>query len=179
MIYNMLDKIIKGVVMFVSSYNTYINTNTSQKSTRGSDETTKSDSKLFSSKLSDISTQKSFLNSNKPINYISQGTSQHNRELLRSQQEYIKTNEKNDFKQTTESIQKFSSTATLNSAKTAYSENSFMYSLARKPQPVTVDQKPKISQDMPQDLQELKEQKIRHTMVNTYIANNNYYQITA
>ena len=164
--------------MFVSSYSTYINTNSSQKTAKNSEGKNQESSKLFSSKLASSSPKVLLTNSNKPVNYISLGNAQYNKELIRSQQENIKNSSENNFKKASESTQKFAQTNTLNSAKAAYTENSSMFSFLRKPQP-SLEQTPKISQDLPKDIQELKEQNIRHTMVNTYISNDNYYRVTA
>ncbi len=164
--------------MFVSSYNTYISTNSSQKTANSSESKTQNNSKLFSSKLATTSTKALLSTSNQPINYISTTNTQYNKELIRSQQEHIKNTESDNFKKASLSTQKFSATNNLNSAKIAYTENSSMFSFLRKPQS-SLDQTPKISNELPKNIQELKEKNIRHTMINTYMANDNYYQITA
>jgi len=53
-----------------------------------------------------------------------------------------------------------------------------MFSLLVKPKQ-TINQTPKIDQKMPIEAQDAKESVIRSTMVNAYIANDNYYRITA
>lgn len=164
--------------MFVSSYNTYINTNSSAKSVKSDVQSKEDNSKGFSSKLTESLASKSALNINSNANYISQTKVQYNKQLFDSQQQELQSSVDKEFKQTTDVSNKFSAVATLAKAKTAYSENSVMFSFLRKPQ-VALSQTPKIDSEMPQELQELKEQKIRDTMVNTYIQNDKYYQITA
>jgi len=164
--------------MFVSSYNTYINTNTSQRNTKSSAESTQNDTKLFATKLAQSIPSKSLLNTATPVNYVNQNNASYNKELLRSEQEYKKNSIDNEFKKTTASTQKFSTNLTLNSAKTAYTENSSLFSFLRKPQ-TSLDQTPKISKELPSNIQDIKEQNIRHAMVNTYLENDKYYQITA
>ncbi len=160
--------------MFVSSYNTYIHTNSAQKSTKSSSENTQNDSKLFATKLAQHATSKSLQNSAKPINYVKEQNASYNKELLQSKEKSFI----DEFRKTTASTQKYNTFFTLNSAKNAYAENTTLFSLFRKAQ-TTLDQTPRIDKDIPQNIQELKEQNIRHTMVNTYIENDKYYQITA
>ena len=164
--------------MFVSSYNTYINTNSSQRNTKSSAENTQSDTKLFATKLAQSTPSKSLLNSNTPINYVNQNNASYNKELLRSEQEYKKDSSNNEFKKTAASTAKFSTNLTLSNAKVAYTENSSLFSFLRKPQ-ASLDQTPKVDATVSKNIQEVKESNIRHTMVNTYVENDRYYQITA
>jgi len=164
--------------MFVSSYNTYVQTNTSQKTTKESESSRESKSTLFSAKLHAKKSPHSLLQTHTQINHISQSQSQHNRQLIESQQKEFQTKEAKEFKKTNDTIKSFSTNATLQSAKSAYADNSKMFSLLKKPR-ATIDQTPKIDLSMPKEAQEMKELNMRHTMVNTYIANDNYYKITA
>jgi hypothetical protein len=151
--------------MFVSSYNTYVNTTNSTKSSelRRSDDKEKSDS--FSKSLSDSTILKPYNDKNLPINYISNYKSFHNHQRL---QEHLQSQNEYNLKQLN----------TLNSAKIAYDENSKMFPLAKKPSS-SLSQTPKIDEKLPPKDQEAKEKVIRHVMVNTYISNDNYYRITA
>lgn len=164
--------------MFVSSYSTYINTNSSQKSNKPSVDNKQESGKAFSTKLHQNITPTTFINSSKPINYIKEGNASYNKELIRSEQEHLKKNIKSDFKKATDSIQTYSATQTLGSAKSAYVQNSSLFSFLRKPQ-ATLDQTPKVDTTVKQDLQEVTEKNIRYTMINTYLENDKYYQITA
>ena len=53
-----------------------------------------------------------------------------------------------------------------------------MFPIIKKPA-FTLSQTPKIDEKLPLDVQEAKEKTLRHTMLNTYISNDNYYRITA
>jgi len=178
MIYNELIAKGKGDIMFVSSYNTYINSNASSKNIKGDYSSKNEPSRDFNSKLSDTLSAKPLINTFIPANYISPTKVQYNKQLFDSQQQELKKNVDKEFKKTTETTSKFSTVSTLGKAKVAYAENSIMFSFWRKPQ-VALDQTPKIQADLPQELQELKEQKMRYVMVNTYLENDKYYQITA
>lgn len=162
--------------MFVSSYNTYINTNTSTKDIRSNPTSKDGNSKLFQKLPSHLDTKTT--SSTTPANYISNTKALYNKQLIQSQQEHLKNKEENNYLKTQELSTKFSSISSLGSAKTAYSENSIMFSFLRKPHP-TLNQTPQIDKKMPQELQKLQENHIRHNMLNTYLQNDKYYQITA
>jgi len=151
--------------MYVSSYSTYIDTNTSQKVQKDRNEESKKSTDSFSSKLTTkipkaVSNFSSF-----PVNYISNYKSLNNQQRLQ------------DNTQSREEV-KFSKIKALTSAKSAYGNNSKIFSLLIKPS-ATLDQTPKIDKKMPPKAQEAKESIMKHNMVNTYIANDNYYKITA
>lgn len=176
--YNMNKQLLKGEVMFVSSYNTYINTNSSQKSNKSELDNKQESGKLFSTKLTQNIESKSLIYSNKPVNYIKDSNAQYNKELIRSAQEQMKNNLESDFKKATSSIEKYSATQTVANAKAAYVQNSSLFAFLRKPQ-ATLDQTPKVDTTATQNLQDMSEKNIRYTMINTYIENDKYYQITA
>jgi len=67
---------------------------------------------------------------------------------------------------------------TLANAKNAYEESAKKFSLAKKPT-FALDLTPKIDITMPQETKEAKVKTLRQTMVNTYLANDRYYRITA
>ena len=151
--------------MFVSSYNTYISTNTSDRTQKHGAEKSGRESASFDTKLSTKPTQVLNKLSNLPIDYVSNYKSYNNQQKLQEQTQ--------DFNKT-----KFTKMTAMSSAKVAYEDNSKLFSLLQKPH-ATQDQTPKIDKKLPKEIQEIKEKNLRHTMVNTYLANDNYYQITA
>ena len=152
--------------MFVSSYNTYIDTNRLQKSKETQKEERQTDNSAFSKQLkfNPASLQKP--TGNFPVNYIS------DYKVLNNQQKLQQDEQQNMQKL------KFSKIKAFDSAKTAYTDNTKLFSLLIKPK-ATLDQTPKIDKKMPANAQEAKESIMKHQMVNTYIANENYYRITA
>ncbi|WP_294961922.1 hypothetical protein [Sulfurimonas sp.] len=151
--------------MFVSSYNTYVNTNNSDRNANHKVDKAKNSSTLFESKLAQNSVIESKDTQNLPITYISNYKSFNNKQKLQEQLENkdgIKFNKINDIK----------------NAKEAYADNSVMFPLLSKPK-TTQSQILQIDRELPMNLQEAQEKQIRHNMVNTYLANDKYYQITA
>jgi len=151
--------------MYISSYNTYINTNSNDKIQRDRVEETSKDSQSFSKKLSSQAVKVIDTTSNLPINYIS------NYKVLNNQQRL-----KDDILNSDKA--KFSKIKAVASSKSAYSESSKIFPPLLKPS-ATLNQTPQIDKKMPINAQEAKEQIMKHTMVNTYIANDNYYKLTA
>lgn len=151
--------------MFISSYSTYIGTTASDKINKQGVERSKSDSEFFSSKLSQNQTAQTDIVKNLPIDYVSNYKSFNNQQKLQEQV-------------LSQSEIKFTQIKTMKSAKAAYEDNSKMFSLVRKPH-IALNQTPSIDEQLPQDIQELKEKNLRHVMVNTYLANDKYYRITA
>lgn len=152
--------------MFVSSYNTYIGTNASDKNDRYKTKIAGADAESFGKELSKLPILESHINRNMPIDYVSNYKSFNNQQKLHEElksQDELKLKELN----------------TVTSAKVAYEENSKMFPLLRRPS-LTLSQTPKIlDEKLPRDAQEAKERSLRHVMVNTYLANDNYYRITA
>jgi len=151
--------------MFVSSFSTYINTEstarTQQNKVRESKNSTKSfETKLLSKTVKNVDTSPKF-----PINYISNYKSLNNQQKL---QENPQNSEKT----------KFLKLEAKTEAKNAYSNNSKIFSLILPPR-ATLDQTPRIDKKLPENIQNIKEKNLRHTMVNTYISNENYYRVTA
>jgi len=164
MAYNRDIFVLEGV-MFVSSYNTYIATNPSDKSSTQRLESKSSSRESFESKLKEYSLLESNSTQNLPINYISNYKAFSNKQKLQD-----------DFED--KETKKFTKINTLNSAKDAYGENSKLFSLFLEPK-LTQSQTPQIDKSLPSELQSAQEKQLRHTMVNTYLANDNYYKITA
>jgi hypothetical protein len=153
--------------MFVSSYNTYVNANVSDKIKEKSEEYKKGSAsfseKLLSQPVKTITTSSAF-----PINYVSEYKALNNRQRLQENTQNDANNKKVEF----------SKVKAITGAKVAYADNSKIFSLLLKPA-TTIDLTPKIDRNMPQEAQKAKELIMRHTMVNTYLANDNYYKITA
>lgn len=166
---------VKGAVMFVSSYNTYISSNSTDKTAKVVQERERGDKSSFASKLfakSSISTENL---KNLPINYISSNTALANKQEL----DYQRMDQKNTaLKDTKELTEMLSKQSTLSSAKSAYLDNSKMFSFLQKPK-VTLSQTPQIDSRQDNSTQDIEEKNLRHTMVNTYLENDKYYQITA
>ena len=155
----------KEYALFVSSYSTYISANSSNKVNGSRADASKSSLDSFGEELSKSTILASHTNKNLPIDYISNYKSFNNQQKL---QEQLQTQDELKLKQLTTTI----------NAKVAYDGNSTMFSLMRKPT-LTLSQTPKIDEKLPSDVKEAKEKNLRHTMVNTYSANNKYFEITA
>jgi len=150
--------------MYVSSFNTYISaesttrTNNRIQENRGSTESF--ETKLLSKTVKNVDTSPKF-----PINYISNYKSLNNQQKL---QENPQSSEKTKFLKLEAQVE----------AKNAYSDNSKIFSLILPPR-ATLDQTPTIDKKLPENIQNIKEKNLRHTMLNTYISNENYYRVTA
>ena len=168
----------KGVGMFVSSYSTYVSASTSDKTLKSREEGSQEKTKPFGSKITDASISKASLSSSVPLNYISDEQTQHTKRMMSLQGKELEEKSKNEFKKTNEALTRFNSSATMQSANAAYSSNSTTYSLFKKVNS-TINQTPRINSLEGKDVKEIKEQNMRDTMVNTYLANDKYYQVTA
>ncbi len=153
--------------MFVSSYSTYIDTNRTSKSQESKKEQQISkEESSFAQKLNATPTKLHTQTLNLPINYVSNYKVLHNQQKLQQ-----------DMQQNMQKL-KFSKMKTFTNAQVAYSDNTKMFSLLIKPR-ATLNQTPRIDKKMPLQAQEAKTSLMKHQMVNTYIANENYYRITA
>ena len=158
--------------MYVSSYNTYIQTNTS-KINEKEKLSQKEGESSFSSKLFKEPALKLSSLTNLPIDYTKGKSSKNQQEIQRQLQ-----NSEEQFKQ--EKLTKvFADKQKLQNASVAYKDNSKIFSLLQKPQTKTIDQTPKTDTKLPKNIQELKEENMRRVMVNAYTQNDKYYQITA
>lgn len=151
--------------MFVSSFNTYIGTNSSNKSENYRDRDFKGDADSFGGELSKSTILKPYTDKSFPVDYVTNYKYFNNRQKIEEQLQ----------NQNGEELKKLN---TLNNAKVAYEENTKMFSLLKKPT-LTLSQTPKIDEKLPRDAQEAKEKSLRHTMVNTYLENDKYYRVTA
>lgn len=148
--------------MFISTYNTYIGTNASEKSHNAAENGNKDKSGIFDAELYANKASTPLTSKNLPVDYVS------NYKFIYNQQEQTKNPDEIKFKKIKD----------MSIAKTAYEDNSTMFSLIKKPT-LTFSQSVKSTIKQPKNIQELKEQNLRHTMVNTYIENDKYYQVTA
>ena len=163
--------------MFVSSYNTYIQTNASHKTEKQKIEKSESDS-AFSAKLFEKPKLK-LSSTSFPVDYISKGKSSKNQVEIQRQLFVLQNPENIEQKNQTKLKKAFTSQQKMKSAQTAYKDNSRLFSLLQKPQTKTIDQTPKVNVKLPENIQELKEENMRRVMVNAYIQNDKYYKITA
>ena len=152
--------------MFVSSFSTYISTTANERVNKPKLDSNKNDTKSFTSTLAQSKPLQAYSNThNIPIDYISNYKSFANQQKLQEQEK-----SKNEIK--------FKKISDIENAKNAYESNSFMFSLISVPKN-TLNQTLKSTNNFPQDIQNLKENNMKHKMVNTYLANDKYYQITA
>jgi hypothetical protein len=156
--------------MFVSSYSTYIQTNTETKSTKREDKTSNYASS-FSTKTTEESVPESAKRASLPVDYIAKNNNFYTKLFLEKNQ-----NEQNN--QTKELTHKFIDQSTLQDAKKAYTQTSKIPSLFRETF-ITFDKTLLTESENSQGTQELKDAKMRKLMINTYVANDNYYKITA
>lgn len=163
--------------MFVSSYNTYIQTNASDRVTKQKEQTSKSDTP-FSTKFIKQPKLEQVAVSTLPVDYVNRAKSFNNMLEMKRQEEDFKNTDSKNTSKSLELTKEFMSRKTLQNAKTAYEDNSEMFSIYKKPHH-SLDQTPSMDTTLPQNIQKLKEQNMRRTMVNTYMQNDKYYQITA
>ena len=161
--------------MFVSSYSTYITPNSSEKNSRVAKERERETKDSFSEKL--FATKSKSIDSinNLKINYVLSNKTFANKQELEYQQVNLQSGEKKSLK---ELGNIFTKQHTLNSAKDAYLNNSKIFSLLNEPK-ITLSQTVVSDKRQASDIQELQKNFLRNTMVNTYLENDKYYQITA
>jgi len=150
--------------MYVSSFNTYLNTESSTKMQQNRIQESKNSVESFKTKLLSKTVKNVDTSPKFPINYISNYKALSNQQKL---QDNLQSSEKSKFLKLEANIV----------AKKAYSDNSKIFSLILPPS-ATLDQTPRIDQRLPQHIQDLKEKNLRHTMINTYMSNENYYRVT-
>ena len=152
--------------MFVSSYNTYISANNSQRVEKERVENSRNPRNSFESEISKESTLlESKSTPNLPISYVSNYKAFSNKQKL---QEEVKEQSKT----------KYAEINSMKNAEIAYKDNSEIFSFFLEPK-TTQNQTPIVDKKLPSDIQELQEKNMRHVMVNTYLENDKYYQITA
>ena len=144
--------------MFVSSYSTYISHNTNDRLNQPRVDEQKKQDKSFVKTLINTPILLAYDTKNIPINYISNYKSFANKQKLLDIE--TKSKDEDKFKKMNDKI----------NAKDSYKSNSFMFSLVSIPK-TPVNNVPKIN--------EINIENIRHKMVNTYLENDKYYQVTA
>lgn len=152
--------------MFVSSYNTYIAQEPSlkrQESTQIKDEKgSSSEQKPFSNELEKVVSSSVKI----PLNYISNYKTLNNQQQLQEQLQQKNELHKNYAKT------KFAKINKINNAQSAYNENSKLFSFLQKPKTALVQES-----KQPQNLQQ--NSALKQKYINAYIANDNYYKVTA
>ncbi|MDQ7059897.1 MAG: hypothetical protein Q9M43_01665 [Sulfurimonas sp.] len=105
------------------------------------------------------------------VDYISTKAVLRNKQVLDKAQNKVQET-------TQENVKNFTQQNSLINSKGAYEGNSKMFSLFKLPS-TSLNQTPSFEKTLPQEPKEVKELNMRHKMVNTYIANDNYYKVTA
>lgn len=163
--------------MYVSSYNTYIQSNTSNKT---QDKKVQSGSESSKFSFNSSSTQptevsSSLAKSTLPVDYTKNSKSFANKHKIQAQENLLEDKEPTKSEQLT---RKFQDYRVLQDAKSAYENSSKFFSYSRKPS-VTLNQPQKTDEKLPKNIKDIKENNLRNTMINTYMQNEIYYQITA
>ncbi len=153
--------------MYVSSYSTYLHTNTTDKTTSKKISKELPTDKLFTYKGLNSSQNLAKPALNTPANYISSHTSLSTKAQIQQQLE------------NNNSTTKFTMINSQTKASSAYNDNSIMFSLIPKNQPTIKQNTQNINQNLPQEIKDIKESFLKIKMLDTYNSNNNYYQITA
>jgi len=161
--------------MFISSYNTYIQTNTS---TRNEKQKEDGGGSSFTSKLFEQPKLQLFSFTSLPVDYVQNTKSSRNKFAIEKQTQKLQDSKNDELYKQEKLTKKVSTQQTLQSAKTAYKDNAKLFSQIQKTK-ITLDQTPKVDPKLPENIQELKEQNMRRIMVNTYIQDDNYYKRTA
>lgn len=156
--------------MFVSSYSTYIQTNTENKNVRQR-EAASSNTSTFSTKLYEEVPPELNTRASLPVDYIAKNNNFYTKLFLAKNQD-------EQSNQTTELTHKYIDQTTLQDAKKAYTQTPKMPSLFRDTF-LSFDKTPLVESKPAPATQEFKNAKMRKLMINTYIANDNYYKITA
>ncbi len=151
--------------MYISSFNTYINTESSTKVQKSAPNNTQKSQESFASNLLSKTVKNVNTSSKFPINYISNYKALNNQQKLQENHPNI-------------AQEKFLKLEIKSSAKSAYSENSVRFSKIASAH-ATLNQTPRIDKTLPKEIQDIKENNLRHTMINTYVSNESYYKITA
>ena len=141
--------------MFVASYNTYIHTNTDNKTSKIKESKEARTSESFATKFLNKPALPKTPSNASPINYLQNTNTFNNKQRL--QQDLAS-------RQGLLNASKFNTSSAIKNAKVAYTANSTMFSIVAKPKQV-------LGQTTPT--------KHQQSAINTYLANDKYYQITA
>ena len=150
--------------MFVSSYNTYIHTNTTDKTAKNKENAGSSSSKSFQSQLLNTSQTPKPQTNTTPINYVESPKAFQNKQKL---QQNIES--KNELA----NVNKFNTVSSVKTAQVAYTNNSKIFSLVAKPKPSLPATQNITRED------EFSKLKAKFSAINTYLLNDKYYRITA
>ncbi|HIP20115.1 MAG TPA: hypothetical protein EYG70_03220 [Sulfurimonas sp.] len=153
--------------MFVSSYSTYVDTSVTKKLQNDKAIEPAKKTESFASKLLQNTNSPAFTDSKIPLSYISNYKALNNRQRLNKQEN------KQNAAQT-----KFAKLSAMSNSKVSYEANTKMFSFLIKPKG-TIDQTPRVDKDLPPKAQESQASFMRVKMLNTYIANDNYFKVTA
>ena len=157
--------------MFVSSYTTFIDTSVTKRIQNDKNDLERKPSEPFSKHLIEPKGKDVILSKNLPLNYISNYKALSNKLAIEQQ---IQGRDEREIKAKI----KFTKLSAQSGAQHSYVENSKMFPLRALPKP-TLDQTPKLDKKLPLEAQKTQEGILKNLMVNTYIANENYYRITA
>ncbi len=160
-----------GVLMFVSSYSTFIDTSATKRVQNDKNNLERKPKESFSKQLIETTGKDVILSKNLPLNYISNYKALSNKQAIEQQ---LQGRDKREIKAKI----KFTKLSAQSSAQVSYADNSKMFSL-RVPPKLTLDQTPKLNRKLPVAALKTQESTLKNLMVNTYIANENYYRITA
>jgi len=149
--------------MYVSSFSTFVHSSSTQKIHKQNTDT-QSVKNSFNKEFNEVSVN-SKLQKQLPVNYIS------NYKVLNNQQKL--QGDKN-----TQEFTKFSKISAKTNAKEKYEKEMTIFSFSSMPK-VALQQTPTISTKLSPEAQTISEQNLRNTMIDTYIANESYYQITS
>lgn len=155
--------------MFVSSYNTYVAATSSEKLQKHDRENVKPSS--FSTKLAQVSSP----DTGKASSYALQNNLTKNAHAL---QQKLYNQQHTTSNYVIKTLNQFNGKNSLMNAQSAYTNNAKIFSLITTPK-TTLNQTPSLENTLPQEPRDIKELNMRHKMVNTYLANENYYKVTA
>lgn len=160
--------------MFVSSYSNFVPTSAVKNNKVSKLDEEKGRVEKNISSFKQILNSESINRKSLPLDYVKSNQAFSNKQEI-EYKKYLLKNKNDDSKKLRDVISKQN---TFIEAKTAYEQNSVIFSLIKKPN-ITLSQTPKIDEKDPKEFQKLKEKNLRHIMVNTYLENDKYYQITA
>ena len=161
--------------MFVSSYSTYIDTNTLSKPQKTAQGVVDKKSKLFSNYLATSTLPLKRFETTTPLNYTQTPRVLYNKERIASQQEHTQNSNAQNSLNLSQNV---ATTLNMQKAFESYLINAKPFSPMKRPQ-ATLSQTPTIDENSSKELQLAKESALRKTMVSTYAANDFFYKITA
>jgi len=154
--------------MYVSSFTTHIDTNAVNKTHNRRQSDDKKSSQSFEVLSAKTPNKAPSLAKNQlPIDYVSNYKALNNKQLLEEQ---------SAFKDAAKT--KFTQLNSLSNAHSAYKDNTSIFSFLVKPK-ATLDQTPRLDRRLPPEAAKTQKNALASLMVNTYIANENYYKVTA